>query len=215
MRPVADLITQTQKGKPLILDLLRPAHFADNSSNSAAVQQLAVRSQDVEVLKEDDDADDARSQDVEELKEDDDADDADDVMSWKGAADFIKAAQAAAQAAIADATLKYNKATSAAATSKEDAVAIMEAEHRKFVAAVNMALARNKRELNAAVAKLDQATKEKARLKREYKDLITSLGDKERMISVIQARRRELDEAVEALAEQRAASDGKPAGTRS
>ena len=194
MRPVADLITQTQKGKPLILDLLRPAHFADNGSNSAAVQQLAVP---------------ARSQDVEELKEDDDADDEDDVMSWKGTDEFLKAAQAAAQAAIAEATVKYNEATSAAATSKEDAVAIMIAEHNQFVKNVNIALARNKRELNVALAKLDQATKEKARAKREYQELILLMQDKERMISVIEARRRQLDEALAA------ASDGKPAGTRS
>lgn len=187
MRPVAELMRNTEDGKPLQLDLLRPS--TDDARSSSPAPAVPARSQDTckpSATKTSVVADSSiRSlprKDVEVLKEDD----ADDAALWKGAEEFLLATCADAKAAISGATLKYNGATSAAATSvgtEKDAVAIMAAEHRKFVNVVNSALAQNRREVDLGLAKLRdeasryrEATLNRNREAARYRTLVAGAG---------------------------------------
>ena len=208
MRPVAELMRNTEDGKPLQLDLLRPS--TDDTSNSAAMSAVPERSQDAckpsstkTLATADSSGRSLPQKDVEILKEDD-ADDADDVRRWKGAEEFLLATCADAEAAITGATSKYNGAISATATSngkEKDAVAIMTAEHNKFVDAVNNALAQNRREVDLGLAKLQdevsryrEATLNRNREASRYRTLVAGAGGQD---GAVAQRVAVLDKAIE------------------
>ena len=206
MRPVAELMRNTEDGKPLQLDLLRPS--TDDASNSAAVPAVPERSQDAckpSSTKTSATADSSSrslpQKDVEILKEDD-ADD--DVTLWKGAEEFLLATCADAKAAITGAISKHDGAMSAAATSvggEKDAVAIMAAEHDKFVNVVNGTLAQNRREVDLGLAKLRdeasryrEATLNRNREAARYRTLVAGAGGQD---GAVAQRVAVLDKAIE------------------
>ena len=168
MRQVAELMRNTEDGKPLQLDLLRPSTI--DASCSAPAPAVPARSQDEEsAIKTSVVADPSgRSlpqKDAEVLKEDD-ADNTDDARRWKGTEEFLLATCADAKAAVDRATFKHDRAIGAVATSigGEDAAAaaaaVMTAEHNKFVDAVNGSLAQIRREVDLGLAKLrDEASR--------------------------------------------------------
>ena len=209
MRPVAELMRNTEDGKPLQLDLLRPS--TDDASNSAAMSAVPERSQDAckpSSTKTSATADSSgRSlpqKDVEVLKKDDTGNADDDVTLWKGAEQFLIATCEDAKAAITGAISKHDEAISATATSigkEKDAVAIMTAEHNKFVDAVNNALAQNRREVDLGLAKLQdevsryrEATLNRNREASRYRTLVAGAGGQD---GAVAQRVAVLDKAIE------------------